>query len=184
MVGRYKYGSQEPSTHTVTALPLLNCSNIFQSPPRRSQYSVFRWRQYLGGAGMLLYFIPTWLSTIGLSISTFNVFQWKALCSNATILLYLGQEIPRPDGKTLHYTKWKVFKSWTHLLLQPVNWIEPRLTTYMGNTNRKLQSIQKLKVQSQQMASTQIAPLSNNPKILNTIWFLQSYIQLWRAPAE
>ena len=42
MVGRYKYGSQEPSTHTVTALPLLNCSNIFQSPPVEVsiQYSV------------------------------------------------------------------------------------------------------------------------------------------------
>ena len=158
MVGRYKYGSQEPSTHTVTALPLLNCSNIFQSPsPRRSQYSVFRWRQYLGGSGILLYFIPTWLSTIGLSISTFNVFQWKALCSNATILLYLGQEIPRPDGKTLHNTKWKGIatffsskvehtcrfiiplnsKDYFHFCYKaplckfwtkPVNWTEPRIT--------------------------------------------------------
>ena len=41
MVGRYKYGSQEPSTHTVTALPLLNCSNIFQSPPSPPSKSVF-----------------------------------------------------------------------------------------------------------------------------------------------
>ena len=41
MVGRYKYGSQEPSTHTVTALPLLNCSNIFQCPPSPPSKSVF-----------------------------------------------------------------------------------------------------------------------------------------------
>ena len=106
MVCRYKYGSQERSTHTVTDSPLLNCSNIFHSPfvrsPLKSYNIHFKERSLHSTLHAILQcsripfgFIPIWLKAALSTIDSFIVFQCQGICSNVTALLYLGQKIPR-----------------------------------------------------------------------------------------